>query len=328
MSVFAKGVLATIFVVGMLFGMVYLLMSMVLGPKLAYWVEGAVSFGVIAIMSFIWLISALGPVGPSTVWQTIAMGPNVTTATFKGTTYNVGDYPNQPPWVKPTVGKHLADLSGADDLASEASDLQTVMDSAIGNALSPVPGVKAKVASTIKGPIDLKTGTAGSYTEANVLMKQATVDGKDSIIAVGRGVPSEPVSAKSLPGQTGSSTTATVVKYLVGIGDTVTEGQNVVEITNNGQTAYLTSDKAGVVTAFGPAVGSLVRPGVPYLTLDVSGQAGQPAAINVVSVRVRGAEHTPAGIALVVSLILFVVHLMGVSRLEKSRNQAALAGQR
>ena len=40
MSVFIKGVLAVIFVMGALFGMVYLLMSMVLGPKLAYWVEG------------------------------------------------------------------------------------------------------------------------------------------------------------------------------------------------------------------------------------------------------------------------------------------------
>ena len=50
MSVFAKGVIATIGVLGALFGMVYLVLSMVLGPKLAYWVEGAITFGVLALL--------------------------------------------------------------------------------------------------------------------------------------------------------------------------------------------------------------------------------------------------------------------------------------
>src|SRR5207253_2546164 len=87
--VFNTYVLAVILVMGALFGMVYLLMSMVLGSKLAYWVEACVTFGVLTIMSLIWFISALGPTGADTAWKAIALGPNLTEAKAFGTTYNV-----------------------------------------------------------------------------------------------------------------------------------------------------------------------------------------------------------------------------------------------
>src|SRR5260370_15967830 len=123
---------------GALFGMVYLLMSMVLGSKLAYWVEGCVAFGVVSIMSFIWFISALGPTGADTAWQAIALGPNLTQAKAFGTTYNVADYPGDG-WQAPKVGAHLADLKGVDDTDAEATQAKPVLDSALGDPGRAIP---------------------------------------------------------------------------------------------------------------------------------------------------------------------------------------------
>ncbi|MGH2719294.1 MAG: biotin/lipoyl-containing protein [Actinomycetota bacterium] len=320
MSVFAKGILATIVVPAVLFGMVYLLLSMILGAKLAYWVEASVTFGVLSIMSFIWTVSALGPTGAATVWQTISVGPSITSAKFRGETYNLADYPNSSRWETPTAGKYLADLNGADDLAAEETLCQTAMDGSVADHLSTVVDQVKTVKPIIHGNIQL---TTGNYTEDDIKMTLATVGGRSSILAVGRGVPSKPISVNSLPGQSGTGQTATIVKYLVEPGDTVTANQNVMQISNNGSTNVLTTSQGGIVAALGPAAGSLVRPGVPILTLDLSGQAGEPPPVLIAAVRVRGDLHTPAAIYLLCALLLFVVHLSGLSKLEKKRKALA-----
>src|SRR5256714_15430211 len=162
MSVFIKGVLATIFIMGALFGMVYLLMSMVLGPKLAYWVEGCVAFGVLSIMSIIWFISALGPTGADTAWQAIALGPNLTQAKAFGTTYNVADYPGDG-WQMPKVGARLADLKGADDTDAEATQAKPVLDSAAGDALSSIPRPADLGKPIVPGGLGLTTREVTHY---------------------------------------------------------------------------------------------------------------------------------------------------------------------
>ncbi|HEU5001438.1 MAG TPA: biotin/lipoyl-containing protein [Actinomycetota bacterium] len=321
MSVFTKGVIATIAVPGVLFLLVYMLLSMILGAKLAYLVEACVTFGCLVIMGFIWTISALGPTGNATAWQGIGVGPGITKASFDGTTYDLSSYPNSPPWVKPTQGKYLADLKSADDELAEESEVKTVMDGLVGNAISPIPGVLAQVKPLIQGTIGLETG---KFTETDIRMQPATVKGKASIIAVAKGVASAPVSEQSLPN---NLQTATVVKYLVKVGDTVSNGQDVLEATANGQSFNLPSTDSGVVAAFGPAAGSLVRAGVPILILDVSSHPGSPPPVTIVAVRVRGDLHTPAAIVFVVSMILFLLHLLGLNRYEKARKQSALAGQ-
>src|SRR6266700_6843767 len=179
MSVFTKGVIAVIAVMGSLFGMLDLLLTMLLGRKLAYWVEGAVIFGVLSIMGFIWFVSALGPTGPDTAWQVVAMGPGITQASFKGTTYNVADYPGDG-WMKPASGQHMADLHGADDTLSEAAQAKPVLDSGISNAISAIPGQRDLVKRIVSGSIDLQVG---AFTNTKVRMKPARVEGKDSIVA-------------------------------------------------------------------------------------------------------------------------------------------------
>lgn len=311
MSVFIKGVLATIVVMGALFGMVYLLMSMVLGPKLAYWVEGCVAFGVVSIMSFIWFISALGPTGPDTAWQAIALGPNLTQAKAFGTTYNVADYPGDG-WQMPKVGAHLADLNGADDTDAEATQAKPVLDSAVGDAVSSIPGQVDLVKPIVQGDIGL---TTGEFTNYDILLKPVKVKGKDSLIAVAKGAPSKSVNADLGPGVTDG----TLNKYLLNVGDKVDKGQDFMSVTTKGGNVNVKSSDPGIIAAEPLRPGDRVRAGGPVLTVDLSGQADQPPPIIVVAVRVRGKLRTPAMYYLIVSLLLFTIHMLGLRSYERKR---------
>jgi branched-subunit amino acid transport protein len=310
-SVFIKGVLAVILVMGALFGMVYLLLSMVLGSKLAYWVEGCVTFGVLSIMSLIWFISALGPTGADTAWQAIALGPNLTEAKAFGTTYNVADYPGDG-WQKPKVGARLADLKGADDTDAEATQAKPVLDSAVGDAVSSIPGQVDLVKPIVQGDIGL---TTGEFTNYDILLKAVKVQGKDSLIAVAKGAPSKSVNADLGPGVTDG----TLNKYLLNIGDKVDKGQDFMSVTTKGGNVNVKSSDPGIIAAEPLRPGDRVRAGGPVMTVDLSGQPDQPPAIIVVAVRVRGRLRTPAMYYLVVSLLLLAIHMLGLRSYERKR---------
>ncbi len=311
MSVFIKGVLATIFIMGALFGMVYLLMSMVLGPKLAYWVEACVTFGVLSIMSFIWFVSALGPTGADTAWQAIALGPNLTEAKAFGTTYNVADYPGDG-WQKPKVGAHLADLKGGDDTDTEATQAKPVLDSAVGDAVSSIPGQVDLVKPIVQGDIGL---TTGEFTNYDILLKPVKVQGKDSLIAVAKGAPSKSVNADLGPGVTDG----TLNKYLLNVGDKVDKGQDFMSVSTKGGDVNVKSSDPGIIAAEPLRPSDRVRAGGPVLTVDLSGQPDQAPPIIVVAVRVRGKLRTPAMYYLVISLVLLVIHMLGLRSYERKR---------
>jgi len=309
--VFTKGVLATILVMGSLFGMVYLLMSMVLGSKLAYWVEACVTFGVLSIMSFIWFISALGPTGADTQWQAIALEPNLTEAKAFGTTYNVADYPGDG-WQAPKVGAHIADLKGADDTDAEATQAKPVLDSAVGDAVSVIPGQVDAVKAIVQGDVGL---TPGNFTNYDIKVKSATVQGKDSLIAVAKGAPSKSVNADLGPG----ITDGTLKKYVVNIGDKVDKGQDIMSVSTKSGDVNVKSSDAGIVAAEPLRPSDRVRSGGPVMTLDLSGQADQPPPVTVVAVRVRGKLRTPAMYYLIVSLVLLAIHMLGLRAYERNR---------
>jgi hypothetical protein len=311
-SVFTKGVLATICVMGALFGMVYLLMSMVLGSKLAYWVEGAVTFGVLGIMSIIWFISGLGPTGAETAWEAIALGPKITEAKAFGTTYNVADYPGDG-WQKPKVGAHLADLKGADDTDAEATQAKPVLDSAVGNAVSVIPGQVDAVKPIVQGDVGLTTGQFINY---DIMLKAVQVKGKESVIAVAKGVPSKAVNADLGPGVS----EGTLDKYLLNVGDKVDKGQEFMAVTTkDGGKVNVKSSEAGIVAAEPLRSGDRVRAGGPVMTVDLSGQPDQPAPITVVAVRVRGKLRTPAMYYLIASILGFAIHMLGLRSYERRR---------
>jgi hypothetical protein len=310
-STFTKGILGVIVVMGALFGMVYLLMSMVLGTKLAYWVEASILFGVMCIMSFIWFISALGPTGPDTQWQAIALGPKLTDAKLGAVDYNVADYHGDG-WQTPKVGGHLADLSGADDTDSEATQVKAVLDSTVGNAVSVIPGQVDAVKPLVQGDIGL---TPGSFIDYNIKMKQVQVEGKDSIIAVATGAPSKSVNADLGAGVT----EGTLNKYLVSVGDKISNGQDYMSVSTKGGDITVKSNADGIVAATPLRPSDRIRSGGPVMTIDVTGQPNEAAPIIVVAVRVRGKLHTPAMYYLIASLLGFAIHMLGLRSYERKR---------
>ncbi|MGH2770861.1 MAG: hypothetical protein ACRDJF_10140, partial [Actinomycetota bacterium] len=58
---FFKGVAAVLIASGILLGSIYLLLTMILGPRMAYWVTGSAIFGILIILSLIWFGTGLGP---------------------------------------------------------------------------------------------------------------------------------------------------------------------------------------------------------------------------------------------------------------------------
>jgi hypothetical protein len=71
---FVEGIAAVVSSVIVFCGSVWLLLSMVLGPRLAYFVTASVTFGFLLIMGVVWSLSPLGPVGDVPEWKPLAIG--------------------------------------------------------------------------------------------------------------------------------------------------------------------------------------------------------------------------------------------------------------
>ena len=254
---------------------------------------------------------SLGPTGADTAWQAIALGPNLTQAKAFGTTYNVADYPGDG-WQMPKVGAHLADLKGADDTDAEATQAKPVLDSAVGDAVSAIPGQVDLVKRIVQGDIGL---TTGQFTNYDILVKPVKVQGKDSLIAVAKGAPSKSVNADLGPGVTDGN----LNKYLLNVGDKVDKGQDFMSVATKGGNVNVKSSDPGIIAAEPLRPGDRVRAGGPVLTVDLSGQPDQPPAITVVALRVRGKLRTPAMYYLVVSLVLLTIHMLGLRSYERKR---------
>ncbi len=193
-----------------------------------------------------------------------------------------------------------------------------MIDLLITNAVSPIEGLRNSVQSQVKGEVDL---TPGSFTASNTKMKQGKVEGKDSIIAVALAVPSKAITA-TLPA---GVTEGTVKQYLAKVGDKVMKGQDLLVITTpDGKDVTLQAADGGDLVLQSLRVGDKVRSGLPIATIGLTGQPDQPPPVTVVALRVRGKLRTPAMIYLLVSLILFAIHLAGLNATEKAR-KASLA---
>jgi len=321
---FVKGV--AVFLGFMIFfvGSVWLLLSMILGARLGYLVTGAALFSVFTLLSAIWFVTGLGPkgadgflgaLGEETAWQPVATGPELTSLESTYGTLEVGDYPDGEGWVTPSEDERLADLGEGDSTADELDNADPVMESLVGEAVSVIPGIRENVKSKVKGEVTLDPE---NFALTDFRMKEAQVAGKDSIIAVGRAVPKA-----DLMSDLGGPPEGEVVQYLVKVGDTVTPDQPVAEVKVGDQTIQLKSDRDGKVVEFGFKEEDKIKTGVPYLTLDISGQPEAPPAVEVVAARVRGSEKVPAFIYLVASLLLLAAHLVGLQRYERATQVAA-----
>ena len=71
---FVEGVAAVVSAVIVFCGSIWLLLSMVLGPRLAYFITASVTLGFLLIMGVVWSLSPLGPVGATPEWNPLAIG--------------------------------------------------------------------------------------------------------------------------------------------------------------------------------------------------------------------------------------------------------------
>ncbi len=315
---FVKGIAITVAFIVIFVGSVWLLTSMILGAKLGYFVTGACLFAVMTILSLIWVATGLGPkgeagfwgdLGTDTAWHPASLAPNLQESETRWGTWETADYPDGEGWIVPDENSELADL-GKGEVQSELDNAKPVMEALVGEATSPIPGIRESVSEHVEGEITLDPS---QFTATDIRMKQETVSGKDSVIAVGRAVATGSVSA----GDLGGKEEATVKSFLVEPGTDITPGMAVMEVESDGQTITINADNAGNLIDFGFNEGDKVKPEVSIATLDMTGQPGAPPEAQVAAVRVRGSVKVPAVIYLVISVFLMILHLIGVSRIEK-----------
>jgi hypothetical protein len=75
-STFITGVGATVAAILIFCGSVWLVLTMVLGARLAYFVSASVTLGFLLIMGVVWSINPLGPLGESPSFTGTSIGPD------------------------------------------------------------------------------------------------------------------------------------------------------------------------------------------------------------------------------------------------------------
>jgi biotin carboxyl carrier protein len=277
---------------------------------MGYLVMGSVLFGVLIMLSLIWTATALGPKNPETTWFGGGIGPEVTSLTHEGETFEVSDYP-EGEWQAPTKGEHLADLEGENDTLAEQSNVNPVLRALVSDAINPKK--QESVESLVQGQVSLEPG---EFEIVDLRLKEATISEKESLIAMARAVPSERLTVVDL----GGAEEAEVEEYLVKVGDEIDEGDPILlSRTAEGQPVQVTASTSGRIVSLGQRKGDRIKEKVPVATVDISEQAGAQSPVEVGAVRVRGFPRKPAIFYLVASIILFAIHLALLNRAEKAR---------
>ncbi len=104
-------------------GSIWLVLSMYVGKRIAYFVVACVCLGVLLILGFAWSFASqgapLGPVGTLPSWKAVGVGAQASDISFAP----ARSYPN-PPWHKPAANdQEQQDIAGS--LSTPATDLLT-----------------------------------------------------------------------------------------------------------------------------------------------------------------------------------------------------------
>jgi hypothetical protein len=123
---FLEGVSAVVAAVIVFCGSVFLLLSMVMGGRLAYFVTASITLAVLLILAVVWSLPAvnpLGPVGTLPRWNPVAIGADAASLDFGAAT----SYPDAP-WQK-VDSEDVAQATQASELEAESTDsLQAAID--------------------------------------------------------------------------------------------------------------------------------------------------------------------------------------------------------
>jgi hypothetical protein len=90
--IFIEGMAAFISAIIVFCGSVWLLLMLIMGGKLAYFVTATVTLGVLVIMGAVWATSELGPVGEQPSWSAVGVGEEIGEIDFAA----AESYPDSP----------------------------------------------------------------------------------------------------------------------------------------------------------------------------------------------------------------------------------------
>ena len=114
---FIEGVAAVVSAIIVFVGTIWLLLMMIMGARLAYFVTASVALGFIFIMTLVWSYGTpLGPVGQMPDWEPIALGETAAELEFGP----AASYPEDP-WEAPAEDDDVAKTKAA-ELESAATD--------------------------------------------------------------------------------------------------------------------------------------------------------------------------------------------------------------
>lgn len=111
---FVEGIAAVASAVIIFCGSVWLLLTMVMGPRLAYFISASVTLAFLLIMGVVWSINPLGPIGKAPEWDSVAIGEDASQLDFGP----ASEYPDGA-WQAPDPNDAVQ-LAQAAELASEA----------------------------------------------------------------------------------------------------------------------------------------------------------------------------------------------------------------
>jgi hypothetical protein len=116
-DIFVTGIAATVAAVVVFVGSVWLLLTMVLGARLAYFVTASLTLGFVLIMAVVWSIGTpLGPVGKLPEFDPVAIATTPSELDFQ----DGAAYPDAP-W-RPVDPDNEADTAKAGELSNAAAD--------------------------------------------------------------------------------------------------------------------------------------------------------------------------------------------------------------
>lgn len=100
-------------------GSAFLLLSLILGARLAYFVTASITLCFVLIMAVVWSINPLGPLGPAPEWEPQAIGEDASALDFEA----ASDYPDDP-WAEPD-DEDAAQVTQGSELESDATKYAT-----------------------------------------------------------------------------------------------------------------------------------------------------------------------------------------------------------
>jgi hypothetical protein len=114
--IFTVGVGAVLSGIIVFVGGVWLLLSMVLGARLAYFVVASITLAFLLIMAVVWSVNPLGPVGELPSWNPVAIGEDASQIEFGP----ASSYPDSP-WRVPSE-EDTAEQTQKSELETDAGD--------------------------------------------------------------------------------------------------------------------------------------------------------------------------------------------------------------